>query len=60
MAKPVFLPRSVRSYNLSPYGKARSAEAMLGLIKKSNVQENHVDDKDIGGSKSLDTTDEER
>ena len=60
MAKPVFLPRSVRSYNLSPYGKARSAEAMLGHLKNPNIQENHVEDKLNGGSKNKDTTDEER
>ena len=42
-AKPVFLPRSVRSYNLSPYGKARSAEAQE--INNSDELENHVDDK---------------
>ena len=37
MAKPVFLPRSVRSYNLSPYGKARSAEAQQS-IKSSDLE----------------------
>lgn len=43
MAKPVFLPRSVRSYNLSPYGKARSAEAQQSI--KSTDLENPVDVK---------------
>ena len=42
-AKPVFLPRSVRSYNLSPYGKARSAEAQV--INNSDEIENHADVK---------------
>jgi paired amphipathic helix protein Sin3a len=42
-AKPVFLPRSVRSYNLSPYGKARSAEAQE--INNSDELENHADVK---------------
>ena len=56
MAKPVFLPRSVRSYNFSPYGKARSAEN----YKSSNIQENHVDEKQNCGDKNHDMTDEER
>ena len=56
MAKPVFLPRSVRSYNFSPYGKARSAEN----YKSSIVQENHVEDKQNCEDKDKDMTDEER
>ena len=60
MAKPVFLPRSVRSYNLSPYGKARSAEAMLGHLKISNLQENHIEEQPLSNNKNKDATDEER
>jgi len=30
--KPVFLPRSIRSYNTSPYGKVRSVEVLEGVL----------------------------
>ena len=60
MAKPVFLPRSVRSYNFSPYGKARSAEAMLGHNKEQSIQENHIDEKQSSNENKKDATDDER
>ena len=57
MAKPVFLPRSVRSYNLSPYGKARSAEAQSN---NSNDLENHVDVKQNSSTTAKDPVDKEK
>ena len=61
MARPVFLPRSVRSYNSSPYGKARSAEAMLGHLGNCNdAQGNHVGDKEESENKDKENNDQER
>ena len=56
MAKPVFLPRSVRSYNFSPYGKARSAEN----YKSSSLQENNMDEKQNLGDINKEETEDER
>merc|ERR1719242_907115 len=60
MAKPVFLPRSVRSYNFSPYGKARSAEAMFGQNKLDSLEVNHIEEKMDIGDKNKDATEDER
>ena len=60
MAKPVFLPRSVRSYNFSPYGKARSAEAIQDQNKLDSLEVNHIEEKMEIGDKNKDATEEER
>ena len=60
MAKPVFLPRSVRSYNFSPYGKARSAEAIQDQNKLDSLEVNHIEEKMDIGDKNKDATEDER
>ena len=57
MKKPVFLPRSVRSYNSSPYGKARSAEAQSN---DSAERENHFDVKLNSNTNVKDPVDKEK
>jgi len=57
MKKPVFLPRSVRSYNSSPYGKARSAEAQSN---NSAERENHFDNKLNSNTNVKDPVDKEK
>ena len=57
MEKPVFLPRSVRSYNSSPYGKARSAEAQRN---DSAERENHFDVKLNSNTNVKDPVDKEK
>merc|ERR1712088_633255 len=60
MAKPVFLPRSVRSYNFSPYGKARSAEAIQDQNKLDSLEVNHIEEKMEISDKNKDATEEKR
>ena len=44
--KPVFLPRSIRSYNQSPYGKMREATLMQNHVSKKNDDMSNGDSKD--------------